>query len=62
MIQFLLSHFLRLFVPKYILKQFNTQRLNIVQNVLIPSSPKMPQGVKYANNLILYTTHLKPHN
>ena len=55
-----MSDFLRHFVPKYIskkyLKQFSTQRLDIVQNVLIPSSLKISQGAKHPNTLKLYTT------
>ena len=39
---------MRHFIPKYIskiyLKQLSTQRLDIVQNVLIPSSSKYPRG------------------
>ena len=34
---------LKIYIKKY-LKQFSTQTFNIVQNVLIPSSPKIPQG------------------
>ena len=59
---------MRHFVPKYILKrylkQFSTKRLDIVQNVLIPSissSPKISQGggggdVLPLDTLVSYTT------
>lgn len=36
---------------KKCLKQFSTQRFDMVQNVLITSSPKITQGGKYPNTL-----------
>ena len=49
--------FLRHFVPKHMLKrylkQFSRQRLDIVQNVLIPSNPKISQGANCANTFKL---------
>ena len=49
--------FLRHFVLKYIikeyLKQFWTQRIDTVQNMLIPLSPKIPPEANCANTLIL---------
>ena len=44
---------------KKYLKQLSTQRLDIVQNVLISSSPKISHGDKCANALILYATNIR---
>ena len=47
--------FFETFCPKYILKkylkEFITQRLDIVENMLILSSPKISQGAKCVNIL-----------
>ena len=44
-----MRHFVLKHILKIYLKQFSAQRLDIVQNVLIPSSLKIPQEAKCVN-------------
>ena len=48
----LLKHFVPKHILKQYLKQFSTQKLVIVQNILIPSSPKNIPEEKCGNTLI----------
>ena len=51
-----MEHFASIYILKKYIRQFSTQRLDIIENVVIPSSPNIPQQAKFANTLNLHAT------